>query len=150
MLALAFVVIGVLALSGLSSLWQAIGQGPIGPTSTAASALPTPTNPPSPSPIPTPSPPPTIDPAAPALAALDRVLTAIDAARGGKDGLNGNEANELDDIALDVGRRLRAGDYDGARERATALQERVRKLKLDKKRSEALLSAIDDLLAAIP
>jgi len=148
-LALALVVIGALALSGLSSLWQAAGGAASGPPSTPPSALPSITSqPPTPSPVVSPSP--TIDPAAPAIEALDRVLTAIDQARGGKDGLKGGEANDLDNAALEIGRRLRAGDYDGAREGATALQERVRKLHLDKKRADGLLSAIDELLAAIP
>src|SRR6185503_4731767 len=42
LLALVFLAIGVLALSGLSALWHAAGQVPGGPTS-AASASPTPT-----------------------------------------------------------------------------------------------------------
>jgi len=53
-------------------------------------------------------------------------------------------------LAVRQVKALEAGDYDGAREGATALQERVRKLHLDKKRADALLSAIDELLAAIP
>ena len=148
-LALAIVVIGVIALSGLSSLGHAVGQAS-GLTTASSSAAETPSAAPSPSPSPSASPSPTPDPAAPALEALRSVQTAIDAARGGKDGLNGGEAKSLDDLALLVGSRLRYGDYDGARQAATDLRERARKLHLDKKRSEALVTAIDRLLAAIP
>ena len=150
LLALAFIGLGALALSGLVSLWQAAG-GLASGTPTIASA--TPGASPSlasPSPSPGPSASPTADPAGPALEALRTVLTAIDNARGGKDGLNGGEANDLDDLALRIGSQLRAGDYDGARATAHDLQERVRKLHLDKKRSEAILSAIEDLIAVIP
>jgi len=148
-LALAIVVIGVIALSGLSSLGHAVGQAS-GLTTASSSAAETPSAAPSPSPSPSASPSPTPDPAAPALDALRSVQTAIDAARGGKDGLNGGEAKSLDDLAALVGSRLRYGDYDGARQAATDLRERARKLHLDKKRSEALVTAIDRLLAAIP
>jgi eukaryotic-like serine/threonine-protein kinase len=152
-LALAFVAVGVLALAALSSLGLGTGQVPSAPPSTSATpgavatesaGAPTPSN------VATPSPGPTADPAAPAIAALGRVLDAIDNARGGHDGLNGGEAKELDDLALRVGSQLRAGDYDGARSTTLDLRDRVRKLKLDKKREGALLGAIDDLLAAIP
>jgi eukaryotic-like serine/threonine-protein kinase len=150
LLALAFIGLGALALSGLVSLWQAAGGGASG-TPTIASGTPgaSPSLP-SPSPSPALSPSPTADPAGPALEALRTVLTAIDNARGGKDGLNGGEANDLDDLALRIGSQLRAGDYDGARATALDLQDRVRKVHLDKKRSEALQSAIEDLIAAIP
>jgi serine/threonine-protein kinase len=148
--ALAFVILGALALFGLSSLWEVVGPAANAPSPTPATVLSTPANTPSPSPSATPSPPPTIDPAAAALHALDRVVTAIDAARGGKGGLKEEEANDLDNLALETGRRLRAGDYKGARESAMTLRERAHKVHLEKKRSEALLSAIDDLLAAIP
>jgi hypothetical protein len=149
--ALVFVGIGALALWGLSSLWQAAGQLAGGPTS-AASTTAAPTESPAPSATASPAPTlsPTLDPAAPALEALRPVYTAIDAARGGKDGLNGGEAKELNDLALLVGSRLRDGDYDGARQAASDLRDRVKKVHLDKKRSEALISAIDDLIAAIP
>jgi serine/threonine-protein kinase len=150
-LALAFVVIAVLALSGLSSLFQAAGEAASSqpsPTRRVPATTPSPSPAVSPSPIPSPSP--TRDPAAPALAALNRVLVAIDQARGGKDGLKGGEANDLVDMAEEIGRRLRAGDFDGARERANALEERIRKLHLDKKTAQALTAAVDDLLAAIP
>jgi eukaryotic-like serine/threonine-protein kinase len=150
-LALAFVVIGLLALSGLSSLFQAAGEaasGQPGPTRRVPATTPSPSPAVTPSPVPSPGP--TRDPAAPALAALNRVLVAIDQARGGKDGLKGGEANDLVDMAQEIGRRLRDGDYAGARQRATALEERVRKLHVDKKRSQALTAAVDDLLAAIP
>jgi len=149
--ALVFIGIGVLALWGLSSLWQAAGQLAGGPTTGASATATLPASPsPSPTSSPVASPSPTPDPAGPALEALRRVTTAIDSARGGKDGLKGPEAKDLDDRASLVGSRLRDADYDGARQAAIDLRDRAKKIHLDKKRSEALLSAIDDLIAAIP
>src|SRR5262245_12743217 len=125
--ALAFVALGVVALSGLSSLFGA-GTGVASP-SAAASVSPSPTTAlPSPSPSPSVSPSPTADPAGPALDALGVVINRIDAARGGHDGLKGSEANALDNLALEVGRRLHASDYDGARQAALNLQDRAQKV----------------------
>ena len=148
--ALVFVGFGALALSSLSSLLQSAGPPETGSPSVSAGLVsPSPTMP-SPTPSLGPSPSPTADPAGPAIEALRPVLTAIDNARGGKDGLNGGEANNLNDLALHIGSQLRAGDYDGARATTLDLQDRVRRLHLEKKRSEAILSAIENLLAAIP
>ena len=150
--ALTLVLIGlvVLALSGLSALLQAAG-GTATASPSQSSELPSPgATVPSPTPSPAPSPSPTADPAAAAIEALGTVFTAIDNARGGKDGLKGGEANELNDLALQIGQQLRSGDYDAARATALSLQDRVRKVHLDKKRSEAILSAIDDVLSKIP
>lgn len=147
---LLFVGLGALALSGLSALLQgpveSASPPPIG--GSASQSLPAPT--PSSSPVATPSPSPTADPAAPAIETLGRVLIAIDAARGGHDGLNGGEANDLNARALQVGEELRDGDYDAARATAADLRDRIHKLKLDKQRAEALRTAIEDLIAAIP
>ena len=149
---LLFVGLGALALSGLSSLLQGPDESAspslIAGSPGASQSLPAPT--PSSSPVATPSPSPTADPAAPAIEALGRVLSAIDAARGGHDGLNGGEANDLNGRALQVGEELRDGDYDAARATAADLRDRIHKLKLDKQRAEALRTAIEELIAAIP
>jgi hypothetical protein len=152
-LVLAFVGVAAIAVTGLVSFFQALGQVESAAPSVVATfpgASPSPSPTPSPSLSPSPSPSPTADPAGPALDALGDVLTAIEAARGGHDGLNGSEAGELNDRALLIGRQLRDGDYAAARQTATDLQDRVASLKLDKKRGEALQAAIEDLIAAIP
>ncbi len=151
--ALAFVALGVLALSGLSSLFQPAGTTGGATPSSPLAVSPSPTAMlPSPSPSPSVRPSPTADPAGPALDALGIVLNRIDAARGGHDGLKGSEANDLDNLALEVGRRLHAGDYAGARQVALDLQDRAQRLTehVDKQHRDALLSAIQDLLSAIP
>ncbi|HEX5591489.1 MAG TPA: serine/threonine-protein kinase [Candidatus Limnocylindrales bacterium] len=94
----------------------------------------------------------TDDIAAEARRALAAVRTAIEAARGGKDGLNGSEANELVALADEVGRALDAGDFGTASGRADRLADRAEKVSddLDKRRREALKAAIEDLRASIP
>jgi serine/threonine protein kinase len=101
----------------------------------------------SPGPLLTPTP----GPAAAALAALDEVDAAIAGARGAG-GLKGKEANELEHLAADVRSALRAGDFDKARDRADALEERVDKVadELDQTRRERLRNAVAELIDAIP
>ena len=100
------------------------------------------------------SPTPTATPAAADAAqqALDAVLAAIEQARGGKDGLKGNDANELVSLADDVGRALDAADFEAALGAADRLADRAEKAskELDKARREALQDAIEVLRAAIP
>jgi len=100
------------------------------------------------------SPTPTATPAAADAArqALDAVLAAIEQARGGKDGLKGNDANDLVSLANDVGRALDAADFEAALGAADRLADRAEKAskELDKARREALQDAIEVLRAAIP
>ena len=149
----AFVLV-VLLLAGLSSILGG-GSGPgsspsaplvvVAPTTSRGLASLSP--PPSPTRLITPKP----DPAARALDALDRVIAAINDARGGG-GLKGKEANELERLASDVGARLRSGDFDEAHEAASHLEERVRKLghELDQARRQRLEDTVAALLDAIP
>jgi serine/threonine-protein kinase len=113
---------GRLALTGPPG-GAAASSSPSGPSpSPSASPLPSPS--PSPTPSPSPSPVPTVSVAAQALAALDGVDEAIQAARG-SDGLKGKDANELERRAGDVRSALEQGDLDGATEAADALREKV-------------------------
>jgi hypothetical protein len=98
------------------------------------------------------SPTPTPDPAAPALAALDRVVVAIDGAKGGHDGLNGKSAGELLDAAAEIRRELEAGDFRAARTAAERLADKADKATkgLDAQRAAALRDAIAALIEAIP
>jgi eukaryotic-like serine/threonine-protein kinase len=107
-------------------------------------ATPEPTAPPSPSPTP--------DPAAPALAALDRVINAINAAKGGHDGLNGKTASELLDRVTEVRRALDSEDFEAAHKAADRLREQAGKATkgLDRDRAQALTDAITALIDAIP
>jgi tRNA A-37 threonylcarbamoyl transferase component Bud32 len=98
------------------------------------------------------SPSPSPDPAAPALAALDHVVSAINASKGGHDGLNGKTAGELLDLAGDVRRALENEDMAAARTAADRLADRANKASkgLDKNRAQALSDAIATLIDAIP
>jgi hypothetical protein len=98
------------------------------------------------------SPSPSPDPAAPALAALDHVVSAINAAKGGHDGLNGKTAGELLDLAGDVRRALENEDMAAARTAADRLADRADKASkgLDKDRAQALSDAIATLIDSIP
>ncbi len=86
------------------------------------------------------------------LAALSRVDAAIEAARGGKHGLNVNAANTLMQLASAVRSAVNLGDLGAAATAAQALSNQGGSLtkELDKSRRDALLAAIDDLLAALP
>ena len=85
------------------------------------------------------------------IKALDRVDAAIEAARGGKDGLSGKDANELAQLASSVRTALGRGDLGAATAAAQALADRADKLTkgLDKRRRESLMAAIHDLQAAL-
>jgi serine/threonine-protein kinase len=87
----------------------------------------------------------------PAVAALDRVDAAIDAARGGKDGLKGKEANELQAVAARVRAALDDGDRAEALRRARDLARRVEDLPKDLRDGAAadLRSAAASLVAAL-
>jgi hypothetical protein len=120
------------------------------PSPPASSALPSPTAEPSPTIAASPSP--TPDPAGPALTALDHVVSTINAARGGHDGLNGKAAGELLDLVGDVRAALENEDMAAARTAAERLSERADKsLKgVDKERAKAITDAIEALMEAIP
>jgi hypothetical protein len=147
----------VLALAGLSTILggSAPGASPSAgvalagsppPSAVASPASPSPVRP-SASPIATP----TKNPAAPALAALADVDSAISAARGAG-GLKGKQANELERLAHDVRSALEAGDFKKAREAADRLREQVEKVdeELDRTRRERLRDAVAALIDAIP
>lgn len=79
------------------------------------------------------APSPTVDPA---RAALDEVVAAISAAKGGPDGLKGKEANDLESAAARVRRDLDGGNRAAALKDARALDKRVRDV-TDKMRGDA-------------
>jgi serine/threonine protein kinase len=151
-LALGVLIVGAVVLAAASRLVGNLAGSASGSPSTSGvspspSALASPfASPPSPSPTPLA----TADTFKAARDALDRVRVAIDAARGGKDGLKGNEANELDQLVGQVAAAIDAGDAEAAREAAQALAERVDKLKLPRDRKSTLQQAVGDLLASLP
>jgi RNA polymerase-interacting CarD/CdnL/TRCF family regulator len=89
--------------------------------------------------------------AARALAALDGVDEAIQAARG-SDGLKGKDANELERRARDVRSALEQGDLDEAAKAANDLEKKVEDLSDDiddedaARRLENAVSAVVDIL----
>ena len=94
----------------------------------------------------------TPDPAAAALAALDKVGSAINQLRGGRDGLTGKDAGELSDLATAVRRELDSGDMAGARIAAQHLADRADKLTkgMSDDRARILTDAVANLIDAIP
>jgi eukaryotic-like serine/threonine-protein kinase len=86
------------------------------------------------------------------LVALGRVDAAIETARGGKDGLNGRDANDLAQLSSSVRTAVDRGDAGAAAAAAQALSDRARAMAtgLDGPRRDPLLAAIDGLLAALP
>jgi hypothetical protein len=125
--------------------------GPAGETPSSA-PTPSPTVTAAPSSSPTPIPTATPDPAAPALAALDQVVIAIDQAKGGPDGLNGKDAGELLNLAGEVRRHLEDEQFTDARAAAQRLSDRADKaLKgVDAERAQRIRDAISALIDAIP
>lgn len=89
--------------------------------------------------------------AGPVLAALDRVDAAIEAVKGGKDGLSGKDANELAQLAGLVRTAVARRDAGAARAAASSLADRAGALSkgLDAERRQSLLDAIDALLKAL-
>jgi serine/threonine-protein kinase len=139
----------VIAAALLLSLGNRLpGAAPASPS--ASSALPSPTATPSPTTAASPSP--TPDPAGPALTALGHVVTTIDAAKGGHDGLNGKTAGELLGLVDDVRRALESEDFGAARTAAGRLSDRWDKSMkgVDKQRAQAITDAIAALIQAIP
>jgi hypothetical protein len=133
------------------------GSGPAGSASPGESPSESPLESPSPtapgeSPSPSPTSAPTTDPAAPGLAAVQDVISAVQAAQGGRGGLNGRDASELIGLATTVRDALLSHDYDRARSTANTLADRADKLgkDLDEPRRTALQNSIAALIAAIP
>jgi flagellar hook-basal body complex protein FliE len=92
---------------------------------------------------------PTVDPA---QVAVDEVFAAINAARGGRDGLNGSDAHDLESLAANVRSAHQDSDFEAAREATDKLRERADKLteNMDEGRRERLRDAIAALEDAIP
>jgi len=145
---LATAVIAAALLLSLGNLLP--GAAPATPAPSASNAPPSPTTQPSPTVEASPSP--TPDPAGPALTALDDVVTTINAAKGGHDGLSGKTAGELLDLAAAVRRALESEDFDAARAAAERLSDRWDKAMkgVDKQRAQAITDAIAGLIEAIP
>jgi serine/threonine-protein kinase len=153
----------LLVFGGLLGLAALIGAalGPHGPSTPAAqrapavAASPEASSPPaSASPSPSPNPTPTATPSPtpdPALAALDRLDAAIAGARGGRDGLKGKDANELEDAARRIRADLADGDREKARKDARDLARRVDHLPkgLRDDAKAAIREATSALLAAL-
>ena len=128
------------------------GLGPGTAGTSSPSATPSSSEPASsPSAVATSSPAPT-DPAAAAREALTTVSEAIEAARGGRDGLKGGDANALVALIADIDRALDDADYEAARNAAAELADRADKASkdLEEDRRRALLDAIEVLRDAIP
>jgi serine/threonine protein kinase len=146
---LAAAAVAVIVLAGFAF---ASGRLPsTGPPGAAASSSPSARPSPSPSASPSPSPSPSLSPtpvptpsvAARALAALDGVDDAIQAARG-SGGLKGKDASDLERRAREVRSALEEGDLDGATEAARALREAVEDLgdEMDEDAAERLQNAV--------
>jgi serine/threonine-protein kinase len=141
--AIVAVIIAVILLAGLSG--HLFGGNAKGPSTPRPSASPSISTAPSATPVLTPA------PSSPILAALDTVDAAIESARGGPDGLNGKDANELAALASTVRQDVTTGNLAAARTDAQALADRAQKLtdKLDSARRDPLLAAIGSLIAAL-
>jgi hypothetical protein len=77
------------------------------------------------------------------------VRAAIAAAKGGPDGLKGTEARDLDARLDRIVVDIRNGDRAEARELATALAERIAKLKVKGSAGERLRTTADALVDAL-
>jgi hypothetical protein len=94
------------------------------------------------------SPTPSQDPARAALTAMD---AAINAARGGSDGLKGKDANDLERRTADIRQALDDGDRAEALDLARKLDHRVADLAdhLGKDQASRLRTASRDLVRAL-
>ena len=140
----------VIAAALLLSLGNRLPGAVLASPSPSASSGPSPTAEPSPTIAVSPSP--TADPAGPALTALGHVVTTINAAKGGHDGLNGKTAGELLDLVGEVRTALENEDFTAARTVADRLSDRWDKSMkgVDKQRAQAITDAIAALIEAIP
>ncbi len=132
---------------------QVLAQTPSVPPSTSPSPPPSASSSaqPSTSPSAQPSASP-LDAAAVELAALDQVDAAIAAAKGGRDGLKGKDANDLEALASQLRAAIIAGDDETAASAAAALAERTTALasKLQDPRIQDLQAAVVALVALLP
>jgi len=143
-------------LAGAWSMLRNTGPGPgasLGPTFLAVSPSLTPSPSPSPSPTPTLSPTPVPDPAAAALAAMNDVYGAIQAAnRDG--GLRGKDVNDLVKRANAIRDALYRHDYGAAREAANNMLDAVdhidRLRDANRRQIEAAVGAVIDAIPASP
>jgi hypothetical protein len=142
--------IAVFALAARAPTGDLLGSSAgSGESSPVPSASATPSPAPSPSPSPSP-PPPTPTPAATpsvadrALAALDDVDAAIEAARG-DGGLKGKEANELERRVREIWSAVTRGDLGEAEDRARSLANAVDKVsdEIDEDEARRLENAAD-------
>ena len=142
--------IAVFALAARAPTGDLLGSSAgSGESSPVPSASATPSPAPSPSPSPSP-PPPTPTPAATpsvadrALAALDDVDAAIEAARG-DGGLKGKEANELERRVREIRSAVTRGDLGEAEDRARSLANAVDKVsdEIDEDEARRLQNAAD-------
>jgi serine/threonine-protein kinase len=116
------------------------------PTTSAPSASASGTSTPPSAPAPATATPTAVDRA---LSALEDVETAIDQAKGGKGGLKGGDARELESLAGSVHYHLVRGEFQSAQAAAEKLLEKAGKA--DKGHSgEILVQSIEQLLAVIP
>ena len=145
----AFLIGLLLAVPAAVALWLAGGRPSPTP---AASPVPSPTPIVFPTPSVASSPTATPDPAAVALGKVDVVIAAIDQARGGPDGLSGNQAHDLLALVDDVRSKLQEGNFEEARKIADRLLKDARKAvdHIDDERGDRIVSSIGDLIDAIP
>jgi serine/threonine-protein kinase len=92
--------------------------------------------------------PPVVEPVSGLQAAFDEFAAALQAAQGGRDGLRGKDANELEKQAAEIRRALAEGDAEKAVERADELVRKVEELREEEISGEAgdrLLAAAEGL-----
>jgi hypothetical protein len=128
--------------------------GALGSQTPGAGVGPTPTRR-SPTPSATPTAALGTNPAAGVAQAVAQFQHAVAAAQGGKDGLKGKEANELNADAQRVVDAARDGDAEKARERAAELVDRVNRLARDIRgddaaRLRAAAQRVEQAAAALP
>jgi eukaryotic-like serine/threonine-protein kinase len=127
---------------------QESGAAQVGSPSAAVPPSPSASFVPSAAPTPVRTPAPTPDPA---IQALDDLDAAISAARGGRDGLKGKDANDLAARVAEIRRDLDAGDRAKALRDAKELDQRVRDRAkdLDNEAGDRLTAASAALLRAL-
>jgi hypothetical protein len=139
----AWIVGGAALLAGVGLLFAVSGAFDRGPAaSVAARTTATPRATPTPTKAPTQAPQGPFDAV---IAAVADYRTALDGATGGRNGLRGNEAGDLRDLAARVEAAARDQNAEETRKRAEELrkktEEEVRKAKLRGERADDLLAA---------
>jgi serine/threonine-protein kinase len=140
----------VAAVLGLALMVAFLGSlRPFEGTAGAAATSPPATDSPTPEPQ---TEPPVVEPVSDLQAAFDEFAAALQDAQGGRDGLRGKDANELEKLAAEIRRALDEGDGEKAVKRADELVRKVEKLRDDGLSGEAgdrLLSAAERLRQAV-